>query len=109
MIQRYTWKHLDIDDYLLDCFNELESVKVVNLKQVLRGNIYHTLIFKTFQVQNFVHDYKFCNIEIVKICEEMANSILFQVDRVQILKLKELKKNIETIKYEYNVFIIKNN
>lgn len=55
-----------------------------------------------------MHDYKRCNIEIVKICEEIANSTLFQVDRVQILKLRELKKKIETIKYEHNVFIIKN-
>lgn len=26
MIRRYTWKRLDIDNYLLDCFDELESV-----------------------------------------------------------------------------------
>lgn len=27
MIQRYNWKRLDIDDYLVRCFEELESVK----------------------------------------------------------------------------------
>lgn len=27
MIQRYTWKHLDIDNYLVHCFEELESVQ----------------------------------------------------------------------------------
>lgn len=27
MIQSYTWKQLDIDNYLLECFDELESVK----------------------------------------------------------------------------------
>lgn len=26
MIQCYTWKQLNIDNYLLDCFEELESV-----------------------------------------------------------------------------------
>lgn len=31
MIQCYTWKKLDIDSYLLACFDELESVKQ-NLK-----------------------------------------------------------------------------
>jgi len=29
MIQRYTWKRLDIDNYLLDCYDELESVKYI--------------------------------------------------------------------------------
>lgn len=27
MTQCYTWKQIDIDNYLLDCFDELESVK----------------------------------------------------------------------------------
>lgn len=27
LIHYYTWKHMDIDNYLRECFDELESVK----------------------------------------------------------------------------------
>lgn len=47
-----------------------------------------------------INDYKYCNIEIVKICEEIANLTLFKINQVQILELKDLKITSEAIKYE---------
>lgn len=102
MIHYYTWKQLDIDNYLLDCFDELESVKW-NLSKKKNWKLSRLLLtrFVTsqhFQVQNIVDDYKYCNIEIVNICEKITNLTLFKTNQVQTFELKDLKKKIETIK-----------
>jgi len=39
--------------------------------------------------------------------EDIANFSLFKINRVQVLELRELKKNIEIIKYVYIIFYIK--
>lgn len=44
--------------------------------------------------------YKRCNVEIVDICEQIANLTLFQIDRARIMELKDLRAKIETVKYE---------
>lgn len=56
------------------------------------------MTFQHFQVQNAVDDYKYCNIEIVNICEQIANLTLFKISQEQIFELKDLKKKVETIK-----------
>lgn len=60
-----------------------------------------------FQVQYCIDIYKYCNIEILKISEDIANFSLFKINLVQVLELRELKKNIEIIKYAYIIFILK--
>lgn len=40
--------------------------------------------------------------EIVDVCEEIANLTLFKLDRAQVLDLKDLRAKIETIRYEFS-------
>lgn len=94
MIQSYTWKDLNINDYLIDCFDEIQSVKC-NSKNINKN---YTNV-EIFQVQQCIDDYKYCNIEIVDICEDISNLTIFKIDQVQILELKDLRTKIETIKY----------